>query len=63
MLEGRFQDIFDSYQQWKGYSDNEGEMNEAYNEWLNAIRKDAEREYDLGDVSEEQITEFLESVK
>ena len=63
MLEGRFQDIFDSYQQWKGYSDNEGEMSEAYNEWLNAIRKDAEREYDLGDVSEEQITEFLESVK
>ena len=27
-----------------------------------AIRRDAEREYDMGDVSEEQLTEFLESL-
>ena len=62
-LENRFLDIYDSYEQWKGFSGNEAEMEQAHEQWLAMIRKDAEREYDLGDVSEEQITEFLESVK
>lgn len=62
-LESRFRDIYDSYEQWKGFSDNDAEMEEAHEEWLNAIRRDAEKEYDLGDVSDEQLKEFLEGIK
>ncbi len=62
-LEERFTDIYESYAQWKGFSDNDAEMEQAHEEWLSAIRRDAEREYDMGDVSEEQITEFLDSMK
>lgn len=54
-----FQDIYDSYEQWKGYSDNESEMEEAHEEWLAAIRRDAEKEYAMGDVSEELVSQFL----
>lgn len=61
-LENRFKDIHESYEQWKGFSENEAESEVAYEEWLNAIRKDAEREYDMGDVSDEQITEFIEGL-
>jgi hypothetical protein len=61
-LESRFRDIYDSYAQWKGYDDNEAENDEATEEWKDAIRRDAEREYAMGDVSEKQIAEFLESV-
>ena len=62
-LESRFHDIYDSYDQWKGVSGNDSETEMAHEEWLNAIRMDAEREYDLGDVSEDQIAEFLNSIK
>lgn len=58
-LEDRMKDIYDSYEQWKGYSDNEAEMEQANAEWIAAIRRDAEKEYEMGDVSEEQITDFL----
>ena len=61
-LESRFRDIYDSYDQWKGISDNDAATDQAHEEWLNAIRHDAEREYELGDVSEDQISEFLNSV-
>ncbi len=39
----------------------EGE--EAHSLWLNMVRKDAEKEFDMGDVEEEQLREFLEKVK
>lgn len=61
-LESRFNDIHESYEQWKGFSENEAESEEAHEEWLNAIRKDAEREYDMGDVSDEQINDFIASI-
>lgn len=61
-LENRFRDIYDSYEQWKGYSDNEAEMEQAHEEWLAAIRCDAEKEYNMGDVSEEMLTDFLNSI-
>ena len=61
-LESRFRDIYDSYDQWKGISDNDSATGQAHEEWLNAIRLDAEREYELGDVSEDQIADFLNSV-
>ena len=62
-LEKRFEDIFESYEQWKGFSENEAEMEEAHEEWIDYIRKDAEREYDMGDVSEEQINDFLDKLQ
>lgn len=61
-LEDRFRNIYDSYLQWKGCATNDAETEEAYEEWISAIRKDAEKEYDMGDVSEEQITSFLDSL-
>ncbi|MBO7646357.1 MAG: DUF4954 family protein, partial [Prevotella sp.] len=61
-LESRFHDIYESYDQWKGISDNDAATDQAHEEWLNAIRIDAEREYELGDVSEDQIAEFLNSI-
>lgn len=61
-LEKRFIDIYESYEQWKGFSDNDGEMENAHEEWINYIRRDAEKEYDMGDVSEDQITDFLEGL-
>ncbi len=39
----------------------EGE--EAYSLWLNMVRKDAEKEFDLGDVEEQQLRDFLETIK
>lgn len=35
----------------------------ANDEWLMQIKRDAEREYELGDVSEEQLKDFIESIK
>ena len=61
-LEERFSDVFDSYAQWKGFSDNDGDMEQAHEEWLSYIRKDAEKEYDMGDVSEEMVQEFISSL-
>lgn len=61
-LESRFRDIYESYEQWKGFSENEAVCEQAHEEWLKAIRKDAEREYEMGDVSEEQITEFINGI-
>lgn len=61
-LESRFRDIYESYEQWKGFSENEAVCEQAHKEWLKAIRKDAEREYEMGDVSEEQITEFINGI-
>lgn len=61
-LESRFRDIYESYEQWKGFSENEAVCEQAHEEWLAAIRKDAEREYEMGDVSEEQITEFINGI-
>ncbi|MBO6099417.1 MAG: hypothetical protein J6P01_04685, partial [Prevotella sp.] len=61
-LENRFKNIFDGYNQWKGCSDNDSDTEQAYEKWLDAIRHDAEREYEMGDVSEQQITEFLDSI-
>lgn len=62
-LESRFRDIYESYEQWKGFSENEAVCEQAHEEWLKAIRKDAEREYEMGDVSEEQITEFINGIR
>lgn len=39
------------------------EYTEAYEQWLDMIRHDAEREYAMGDVEETQLKEFLEKVK
>lgn len=36
---------------------------EAYEEWLSLIRRDAEREFEMGDVDEAMLREFLEKVK
>jgi len=36
---------------------------EAYDEWLEMIRRDAEREFAMGDVDESQLKDFLEKVK
>jgi 16S rRNA C967 or C1407 C5-methylase (RsmB/RsmF family) len=36
---------------------------QAIAEWKEAIRRDAEREYEMGDVSEEQLADFLEGLK
>ena len=35
----------------------------AYEEWLNMIREDAEREFQMGDVDESQLSDFLDKVK
>ena len=35
----------------------------AYEEWLNMIREDAEREFQMGDVDECQLSDFLDKVK
>ena len=61
-LEDRFCDIFESYKQWKGFADNDVEVERAHAEWQSAIRKDAEREFDLGDVSEELLLDFLKTL-
>lgn len=61
-LENRFKDIFESYEQWKGCSDNEAACDQAHEDWLGAIRKDAEREYEMGDVSEEMIEDFINNI-
>ena len=63
MLENHMHDIYDSYAQWKGYNDNDSERELAIAEWKEAIRRDAEREYEMGDVSEEQLADFLEGLK
>ena len=39
------------------------EAEQAHNVWLKMVRDDAEHEYHLGDVSEEQLHDFLDSVK
>ena len=62
MLENHMHDIYDSYAQWKGYKDNDSERELAIAEWKEAIRRDAEREYEMGDVSEEQLADFLEGL-
>lgn len=35
----------------------------AYDEWLDFIRKDAEREFAMGDVEEQQLTDFIAKMK
>lgn len=35
----------------------------ARNEWLALVRRDAEREFEMGDVDEQQLDEFLSTVK
>ena len=62
-LENRFTDIYESYEQWKGFGGNEGEMEQAHHTWLKMICRDAEREYDLGDVSEEQFRDFVSKIE
>lgn len=61
-LEERMRDIYDSYAQWKGFMENESEHDGAVEEWKDAIRRDAEREFEMGDVSDKQLAEFLESL-
>lgn len=39
------------------------ELMPARQEWLNAIRYDAEREYELGDVDEDTLISFIEKIK
>ena len=36
---------------------------EAENKWLDMVRRDAEKEFALGDVEEQQLTDFLAKVK
>lgn len=62
-LEERFLDIYESYDQWKGYSDDDAEIETAHDEWIEAIKRDAEREYEMGDVSDEQLEDFIEGLK
>lgn len=62
-LENCFKDVHDSYEQWKGCSENTAVVEQAHEEWLKAIRNDAEKEYAMGDVSEEQLVDFLDSIK
>ena len=38
-------------------------MEQAHEEWLAYIKKDAEKEFDMGDVAEEQVREFIDSLK
>lgn len=35
----------------------------AYDKWLSLIKEDARKEFDMGDVSEEQLEEFVKGVK
>ncbi len=62
-LESRFRDIYESYEQWKGFAEDASAIDHAHEEWLCHIRKDAEREYEMGDVSEEQMNDFISSIK
>lgn len=39
------------------------EASAAHEQWLKLVREDAEHEYQLGDVSEEQLRKFLASIK
>lgn len=39
------------------------EAEEAHNQWLRLVREDAEKEYQLGDVSEESLREFIKGIK
>lgn len=39
------------------------EAEEAHNQWLRLVREDAEREYQLGDVAEEQLRDFISTIK
>ena len=36
---------------------------EAHDEWLDMVRRDAEKEFEMGDVDEQQLKEFLEKLK
>ena len=36
---------------------------EAENKWLDMIRRDAEKEFAMGDIEEQQLTDFLAKVK
>ena len=44
-------------------SKDKNKIEEAENKWLDMIRRDAEKEFALGDVEEQQLTEFLAKVK
>jgi len=39
------------------------EAEKAHNQWLQMVRLDAEKEYQMGDVEEQQLRSFLKSVK
>ena len=39
------------------------EAEEAHSQWLRLVREDAEKEFQMGDVEEEQLREFIEKVK
>ena len=39
------------------------EVEEAHNQWLRLVREDAEKEYQMGDVTEEQLREFIKGIK
>lgn len=62
-LEARFRDIYDSYQQWRGSAASDAAAEEATRRWQAAVKRDAEREYDLGDVTDEQLREFLDTIE
>ncbi len=62
-LEARFKDIFESYEQWKGFTNNEAIAEQAHEQWLTQVRHDAEREFSLGDVSKDILTDFLNSLE
>lgn len=62
-LEDRFKNIYESYEQWKGFSENAATTESAHEEWLNAIRRDAEREFEMGDVDEEMMNTFVDSLQ
>ncbi|MBQ0062634.1 MAG: DUF4954 family protein [Prevotella sp.] len=36
---------------------------EAYKQWVEMIKKDARKEFNMGDVSEEQLTDFIKNMK
>ncbi len=39
------------------------EAEEAHAQWLNMVKNDAEKEYEMGDVEEEQLRQFLSALK
>ena len=56
LMQGQSDSLFVDTDYWR----KEGE--EAHALWLKMVRNDAEKEFELGDVEEKQLREFLEKI-